>query len=503
MVCSSLVYGADSRPVKIFDCGANSLFMMCRISGKNVDYSKCLELLPIRSNGNSMLEMKTALEKIGFRTEALKIKTEELSNIKMPFVIWSYPPKDQMKRKDLDGIGHFLVAKPVEQNKIQIFDYPEPSVVIETDIWIKHLKSIKVDEFPVILCDNKDGKLSDMSVEKSCKNDGLFSPCQINELKSQITNDRTSVTIKENTKTDTLYWDFGNISEGAYLTKEFTITNGGNVPLEIGKLSKSCVCSSISSDKNIIEAGEQCKIMVGLSLAGKFNQQNISAAVIFDSKNNVAPVKILLAGYSHPRFLLEKPELNFGEIKSGVETEKLTTLIEATEYGLNSEIGDLKYNKDHIAAKIIKLDGNKYSLDVSFDSAKYKGRFDEKIEIFAKGQDKPVLECKLKGYSYSEYTIEPERLFLNGHQNPMAVLKISSRDGAPIKLLSSDIMEAESDSLDIRQLNEKPDSTLELAINPKHTQNKQIGKIKLIVQSVNSEISKEFFVPYFYPGYIK
>ena len=66
---------------------------MCRISDIDMSYKKCLELLPISSKGNSMLEMKQALESLGFSAKPLRIKVDEITNLHVPAIMWAHPPK--------------------------------------------------------------------------------------------------------------------------------------------------------------------------------------------------------------------------------------------------------------------------------------------------------------------------------------------------------------------------------------------------------------------------
>jgi tetratricopeptide (TPR) repeat protein len=67
--------------------------------------------------------------------------------------------------------------------------------------------------------------------------------------------------------------DFGYVSSGEVLEKEFKFTNTGEEDLEIGRITADCSCVHASASKNIIKAGESAKIKVTYDTAGKTGLQ--------------------------------------------------------------------------------------------------------------------------------------------------------------------------------------------------------------------------------------
>jgi hypothetical protein len=61
-----------------FHCAANSLYALCAEYDIPASLQLCIELLPPRRGGNSMLEFKNALLSLGFNVEARKIDVGEL-----------------------------------------------------------------------------------------------------------------------------------------------------------------------------------------------------------------------------------------------------------------------------------------------------------------------------------------------------------------------------------------------------------------------------------------
>lgn len=97
LICSSSLFAQistkdnSSMPcpvtIRVYDCAANSLYVLSRKAGVQITYQKCIELLPFTHQGNSMLEFKHALETLEFKVEAQKLVVDELNNLRVPAVI--------------------------------------------------------------------------------------------------------------------------------------------------------------------------------------------------------------------------------------------------------------------------------------------------------------------------------------------------------------------------------------------------------------------------------
>lgn len=61
---------ASSHGPRSHPCAANSLYSLCRASNIPAPQELCMELLPPRPEGNSMLEFREALRSLGFAVES-------------------------------------------------------------------------------------------------------------------------------------------------------------------------------------------------------------------------------------------------------------------------------------------------------------------------------------------------------------------------------------------------------------------------------------------------
>lgn len=89
-------------------------------------------------------------------------RVDEIANLRAPTIMLGYPPKGAIVRKASKSIGHYLVLLPLGNNTVQVIDYPQSPVILDTQTWIKHLNSIGIEDIPILLCGTKKKKLSDM-----------------------------------------------------------------------------------------------------------------------------------------------------------------------------------------------------------------------------------------------------------------------------------------------------------------------------------------------------
>jgi len=135
-------------------CAANSLYALCAEWDIPASLQLCMELLPPRPGGNSMLEFKNALLSLGFEVDAQKLNVNELANIRAPSILLVLPPEN------LEGgwappFAHYVVLWPLDKQRVRILDYPRESVVFSVDYLIRDLRSAGITNIPVLLCSNQ------------------------------------------------------------------------------------------------------------------------------------------------------------------------------------------------------------------------------------------------------------------------------------------------------------------------------------------------------------
>ncbi|MFC1781822.1 DUF1573 domain-containing protein, partial [Planctomycetota bacterium] len=481
---------------RIYDCAANTLFVMCQISDVQVSYEKCLELLPITSKGNSMLEVKQALESLGFNVKPLSITTDEIANIRVPTIMWAHPPEGDIVRKDSRNIGHYIIVIPVDNNSVQVLDFPQSPVILPVQPWSRHLSSNGIENIPLILCGRKDQEFSEM-----------FSPDSKNSDSDKKTTEDVPYTnsklfIKSAmSNSSVLYWDFGDISEGSFLKHNFTLVNDTGKTLNISKLSKSCTCGYVTTDKSIIAPGESCTATVSVSLAGRIGGQNISSTVVFDEKDEVQPITLLITGNSQSRWTMQPKVIDFGSIEFGSEIQSQNLLVKPTEYGINASLSHVECKSPIVDVEIKSNseDPNSYILSVSVDPNKYPGTFSEQINFLSEGQKEPVLSCTITGELYIDINVQPTRLFLISSQSPMGTVRLIQKDLKPISLLSLEIIDCENDNIDVTPVTVEKGQGLQLNVNVLEKKSKSLrGNLKLDLRVGDESKIRSVTIPFFY-----
>ena len=442
---------ANDRPIdrssyRVYDCAANSLFTLCRVTNHNIGYKECLRLLPNNPTGNSMKEVKQALESVGFNVKALKIAVEEIPNVKVPSILWTHPPQQAVVSKDPKRLGHYLVVLPLGGARLQILDYPVNPVVLSADAWGRHLRSMEITDMPVLLCGQKSQLLSDMfSTEYP----------QPYEDRQERSPGDSSLILKANMRETMLHWDFGDIAEGAVIKRVFTITNSTKRQLTISRLSKSCKCSDVKTDINDLAPGQSADITATVSLAGKRGDQSISAGVVFDQKCQMSPVRILITGKSHSKWLLAQQVINLGVIRPRSQKLKADVAVTRTEYGINSQIAQVRCAADFVDVEFqpaAQNSGEPGTLIIRVDPEKRRGRFRETVDILAYGQKEPALSFFVQGEIYAEVSASPPRLLLSPSNSHRAVLRLTHIEEKPLSLKSTNVLGIDNESLKITQV---------------------------------------------------
>ena len=494
---------ATQRVERIYDCGANSLFLLCRISGVDASYKKCLELLPISSKGNSMLEMKQALESSGFNVEALRIKIHEIANLRVPTLMCVHPPKDAIVHKKFKNLGHYLVVVPLDNSTVQIIDYPRAPVIFPTQIWIKHLSSVGITDFPIILCGTKNQVLSEMFSSES-EYSQIETACENTSKNRQFMN--SQIVIKEGISKDMVaHWDFGDIAEGSFFKHDFTLINSTDKEVHIAKLTKGCTCSAISVDKKVILPGNMCTVTISVSLAGRNSKQSISSTVIFDKRDNLPPIKFLITGNSHPRWMFEPKVVDFGLIERGSTIQERKVFIHTTDYGKNSSISNIKCKSDAITATIMsnkQEDNSSYILNICLDPNSFIGNFYEKIDIVTAGQKGPAISYLVVGEIYSDIIVRPERLFLTPSRSPMGIIYLHQKERKAITLISTKITVPKPNKIEVKPDIDEGSQELQLNVNLLEDKSKQCkGNLQLELRTSDPQKSYSVTIPFFYiPG---
>jgi hypothetical protein len=79
-------------------------------------------------------------------------------------------------------------------------------------------------------------------------------------------------------------YDFGTITEGQVVERDFKFKNEGSFPLIISNINVSCGCTTPEWPKQPIEPGKESTIKVRFNSAGKRGEQNKTVTVYANTK---------------------------------------------------------------------------------------------------------------------------------------------------------------------------------------------------------------------------
>ena len=237
-----------ARSPAVYDCAANTVFLACRALDLEVTYEQCMQLLPISRGGNSMLEIKNALTHLGVVPIPVRVTLSDLVGLRVPAIIWTYPPDDAFVRKESDRrVGHFMLVIPMGHERVQIVDYPSAPTIVPVRVWERHLQAAGIEGTLIIMCGLKGQKTQDM-----LSHSGSFEGVGDHRSMDGVGVDVDYVINADNSQDAVASWDFGDVSEGSVVKHNFAILNGGIRELHISRVSKDCTCSVITTDRESI-----------------------------------------------------------------------------------------------------------------------------------------------------------------------------------------------------------------------------------------------------------
>jgi len=91
------------------DCGATCLRMVCKYYGRNISIQLLRRLTQVTKSGVNLLGISEAAEKLGFRTQGIRLSIEQLEEVNLPCILhWSQ--------------NHFVVLYKVKKGQYTIAD---------------------------------------------------------------------------------------------------------------------------------------------------------------------------------------------------------------------------------------------------------------------------------------------------------------------------------------------------------------------------------------------
>mgnify|MGYP004461715793 FL=1 len=118
-------------------CGVNCVYIVQKIYNIGLKYSDIYRsLMPTYTSKVSIADIERVLNEHKIKNHTLKLRPSQLyDNPYCLFIMYTLPPKNS-------DIGHFSVARVIDENRVQIIDAPLPPKILKKSDWTSNDKII-------------------------------------------------------------------------------------------------------------------------------------------------------------------------------------------------------------------------------------------------------------------------------------------------------------------------------------------------------------------------
>lgn len=431
-IMSAQTSDMTSQPVETehaYTCAAESLYVIARICEHPLSYKRCIDLLPTSSKGNSLLELKRGMQSAGLQVQAEEIQTEDLQSLKSPAVMLEYGDRDQ-------PLGHFAVLRPFADQRIQILDFPHDPAILRREDLVSLLKNNGNDVIRLLISPAPAGVSSDPQVL----------PGAIDESAASHTAPSIQLVVTKDLKlTGSSSWNFGNVSEGVTVSKDFVLENRSDRTVRIELLKTGCGCTNLRSTKSILLPDDSAEILMTISMAGRAGSFHTDGLVVFDKADGLPPVLLQALGSVTPRWVCVPESIDVGALRPESPVENFQINVRPATADNKIHIREAKCLSPALSATVTPGDKPGAAvIAVLFDPSKAGGLLDSKVELHVEGQADAAVSIPVKGTVYRPIIIEPQSILIDASSAAEAqvlaqTLTITNRDGTALELLGSSV----------------------------------------------------------------
>jgi len=205
--------------------------------------------------------------------------------------------------------------------------------------------------------------------------------------------------------------DFGRVTEGDKLRHVFTVTNDGDAPLVIEKVTTSCGCTAAVVKEKTVSPGDQTEVKVEVDTNNRPGSQHKTASV-FTNDPTTPQVRLDIQAEVIPQLAFEP---RFARLvgKKGEKTSLDVWLTGTLAPTAKPKLDDMKDN-DAVSATIIEEssgDGKKQGVRLVSKNAKV-GRGRGVVQISTSVEKKPVLQLRYS-YETTGNITAPQQVYLD------------------------------------------------------------------------------------------
>lgn len=206
-------------------------------------------------------------------------------------------------------------------------------------------------------------------------------------------------------------WNFGDVWQGEPASKEISVKNAGDAPLEI-EAKTSCGCTVATKPKSPLAPGESTSLTISYNTVGKVGPASQTVTIGTNDPTQQS-MTIRVTGNVKPLYELDpKDGISFGQLwQDSQVTNKLTVI---NKYSEKVDL-KLKAGQDfgQFAIDFKEIDpGMRYELTAGTKPPLKVGRFQLEVVLTTGIERIPEIKAQIYGFVQAPVTVRPAKLFL-------------------------------------------------------------------------------------------
>ncbi len=442
-------------PATLNRCGANSVFLVSTLFGEAVPYSLCLYLLPPRDTGNTMLEVKEALERLGFSVTARSLGARELSRVKETCVAW-LPSAIEVRTPSGDRyrLGHFFVIRPVGDGLWRVMDFPDRAETVNIQAWAaEQMAAHHLEDIPVLLVKGltrrggpEDRRSNERPKEGPIHPSDVESATHAPDAQSILppataASDRLHIELAGATP-DMLQGtiDFGDRLQGEDVAGTISIGNRLPYPVRITSVRSTCSCTAVYRGENLAQPGESLSLPISMDLRGRVGRVVETVSFAIETPHGAIPVVVQANANAWPQWIVEPAAATFGRVSNGAEPPARVLDVSAAFPDLAARLRSVVSRHPAFRGEVSSLDDDarRYEVRIMLNpSVAGPGVIATSLGVVGEGHDGWELSIPVTAEISPSVRVRPGRLLLKRASGYTASVQISLDDSSPLRFIGA------------------------------------------------------------------
>jgi hypothetical protein len=375
-------------------CGVDALYEICLQYRLSIPFEKVHAACQPSEKGNSMYDLYRAAEALGFTPRGLRLTWDDLLGLDCPAIAF------------VQG-NHFVAVTGSENGRVRVVDYPQPERLYSKDEFLALWK----------------GETLAVALEKEIEPEPAAASAP------RIRFERTLV-------------DFGMVSQGEAVKREFFFWNDGAEPLRIDRVSAGCGCTAPVLSATEIAPGEMGTLNVELDTRGRRGRDTQALALLCNDPLQ-PKAQLTLTGIVKVDMVYAPKSLYFGEVERGKILEREVIIVDNGTGNLAIE----NVVAHHPALTVCIepfldphiTDGlSRFRILVSLNSGGLDpGRLQSSVTIATSHQEKSSIDVPILADIVGSIVVSPPSLFMGFVKNGVEVeriVTIRDRENRPFRI---------------------------------------------------------------------